>query len=76
MGQERSRTPVAERVDPVHGFAGRALAALDRVADAAGWAMSPVEQAEALVELARVEARVVELRWRVLAAADRDDLGA
>jgi hypothetical protein len=38
--------------------------------------MTPDEQAEALVELAVVEARVTELRWRVLAAADRNQVGA
>ena len=73
---EEVSTPVAERVDPVHGFAGAALAALDRVADSPGWAMSPDEQAEALVELSVLAARVTELRWRVLAAADANEIGA
>lgn len=69
-------TPVTERVNPVHGFAGRALAALDGVADAPAWAMTPREQAETLVELVQLAARVAELRWRVLAAADRNEIGA
>ncbi|GAB2756771.1 hypothetical protein GCM10027273_39450 [Nocardioides pakistanensis] len=69
-------TPVTERMNPIHGFAGRALAALDAVAGAPGWAMAPGEQAETLVELATLAARVEELRLRVLAAADRDDIGA
>ncbi|MGH3369021.1 MAG: DUF222 domain-containing protein [Nocardioidaceae bacterium] len=73
---EAPSTPIADRTDPVHGFAGAALAALDRVADSPGWAMTPAEQAEALVELTRVQARVAELRWRVLAAADRNQVGA
>ena len=33
---ENSPTPVADRTDPVHRFAGAALAALDRVAGARG----------------------------------------
>jgi hypothetical protein len=69
-------TAVAGRVDPVHRFAGAALAALDRVAGSPAWAMTPAERAEALVELSRVVARVTELGWRVLAAADRDEVGA
>lgn len=68
-------TPVAERTDPLHAFAGRALAVLDTLVERPAWAMTPDEQAEALVELARVEARVTELRWRVLAAADRNGIG-
>lgn len=73
---EHTTTPVSERTDPVHGFAGAALAALDRVAGAPAWAMTPGEQAETLVELSRVRARVEELSWRVLAAADRNQVGA
>jgi hypothetical protein len=63
------------RVNPVHRFAGAALAALDRVGGSPAWAMAPDEQAETLVELARLEARVTELRLRVLAAADRNAIG-
>ncbi len=73
---EKVSTPVAERVDPVHGFAGRALAVLDGLVDAPGWAMTPDEQAETLVELSVLAARVTELRWRVLAAADANEIGA
>ncbi len=69
-------TPLEDRANPLHGFAGRALAALDRIADAPAWAMTPEEQAEALVELQQVTARVTELRWRVLVAADRNEIGA
>ena len=71
----RQPTPLADRVHPVHGFAGAALAALDRVAGSPAWAMTPDEQAETLLELARAEARLVELRLRVLAAADRNRIG-
>jgi uncharacterized protein with PIN domain len=69
-------SPVAERSNPVHGFAGAALRAVERVTQAPVWAMSPAEQAETLVELTRLQARVTELTWRVLAAADRDEIGA
>lgn len=69
-------TPVAERPNPVHRFAGVALAALDRLVDAPAWAMTVDEQAEALVELTRLQARVAELRLRVVAAADRNEIGA
>jgi hypothetical protein len=74
--ESRSSTPVGERSNPVHGFSGAALRALDRLVGSPGWALSPDEQAEVLVELAQVESRVAELRWRVLAAADRSGLGA
>jgi hypothetical protein len=73
---ESSSTPIAERRNPVHGFAGAALVALDRVARTPAWAMSPTEQAETLVELSRLQAQVTELSWRVLAAAERDQIGA
>ena len=39
-------------------------------------AMTPREQAETLVELVQLASRVAELRWRVLAAADRNEIGA
>jgi hypothetical protein len=69
-------TPVAERSNPVHGFAGAALRAVDRIAGSPAWAMSSAEQAETLVELTRLQARVTQLTWRVLAAAERDEIGA
>lgn len=73
---ETQPTPVADRTEVVHRFAGAACAALDRVGDAPAWAMTPLEQAETLVELTTVAARIEELRWRVLAAADRNEVGA
>ena len=57
-------------------FAGSLHGALDRLTDTPTWSMSPAEQREALVELARAEARLVELRLRVLVAADRNQVGA
>ncbi len=73
---EISSTPVEGRTDRVHRFAGRALAVLDSIETAPAWAMTPAEQAETLTELARVRARLTELEWRVLAAADRNEIGA
>ncbi len=68
-------TTVVDRADPVHRFAGAALAALGRVASAPAWAMTPQEQATTLVELSQVQAGVEELKLRVLAAADRNQVG-
>lgn len=71
----RTGTPVEERTNPVHAFAGAALREVGRVAGAPGWAMSGAEQAEALVELDELVGRVVELKTRVLAAADLNAIG-
>ena len=57
-------------------FVGSLSGALDRLAGTSTWSMTPDEQREALVELARAEARLSELRLRVLVQADRDDVGA
>jgi Domain of unknown function (DUF222) len=67
---------MCERVNPVHAFAGSASAALDRLIGSPTWAMTPDEQAETMVELSRVAARVAELRLRVLVAGDRNQIGA
>jgi hypothetical protein len=72
----RSRTPVAERSNPVHGFAGAGLAAVDQVAGSPAWAMTPAEQAETLVELEELATRIGELKLRVLASAERNEVGA
>ncbi|MBA2463744.1 MAG: hypothetical protein H0V42_02050, partial [Nocardioidaceae bacterium] len=66
--------PVATR-HAVLGFTDGLGAALDRLSDVPAWSLSVAEQREALVSLARAEARVAELRLRVLVAADRDALG-
>lgn len=60
----------------MHGFAGRALDALDGVKNSSAWAMTLEEQAETLCELTRLEARLTELRWRVLSAAEHNEIGA
>jgi hypothetical protein len=49
--------------------------ALDAVSGTPAWALSPGEQAEALVSLTRAANRFAELQLRVLAAADRNEVG-
>ena len=66
----------APTAHPVVRFAGSLHGALDRLAPVPAWSMTPVEQREALVELARAEARLAEVRLRVLVAADRNQVGA
>jgi hypothetical protein len=51
-------------------------AALDRVADAPAWSMTPAEQRRVLVELTRQQARLAELKLRVLAGAEVNQVGA
>jgi hypothetical protein len=60
---------------PVLRFTHAAGAALDRLGDAPAWSMTVQEQREALVLLARLDARLDELQLRVLASADRNDIG-
>ena len=50
--------------------------ALADVAESPAWSMTPDEQREALIGLHRAEAGLVELRLRVLASADRNEVGA
>src|SRR5512139_3017284 len=72
-------TPPTGGVSEPHAvvrFAGSLAGALDRLSGVPTWSMSPAEQREALVELARAEARLVELRLRVLVDADRNQVGA
>src|SRR4051795_8825962 len=60
---------------PIGAFSARLAAALDRVTDAPAWSMTPEEERTVLVQLAASAARRAELGLRVLAAADRDDVG-
>src|SRR4051795_9581514 len=60
---------------PIVAFSARLAAALDRLADAPAWSMTPEEERTVLVELAASAARLSELGLRVLAAADRDNVG-
>ncbi|MFL6135024.1 MAG: hypothetical protein ACJ72A_19630, partial [Nocardioidaceae bacterium] len=61
---------------PIVWFGARVHEVLDGLVDCAAWSMTAQEQREALVELSRAEARISELRLRVLAAADRNDIAA
>ena len=71
-----SSTGLERQPHPIVGFAARAHAVLDTLTDAPAWSMTRAEQRHALTELARLQARIVELHLRVLAAADRCDLAA
>ena len=57
-------------------FARAVDEALDRVADAPAWSMTPQEQRETALLLDRLESRLSELGMRVLVAADRNEVGA
>ena len=61
---------------PLAAFGARAHQVLDGLADAPAWSMTAEEQRTALLDLARLQARVAELRLRVLVAADRNDVAA
>ncbi|MGN6577824.1 MAG: DUF222 domain-containing protein [Nocardioides sp.] len=50
--------------------------ALDRLADAPLWSMTLAEQRQGLVKIHRERARLEELELRLLAQADRDQVGA
>ncbi|HEX4977765.1 MAG TPA: DUF222 domain-containing protein [Nocardioides sp.] len=67
-GGPRLRAPVLRFTDSM----GRAL---DDLVEVATWSMSEAELGEALVELTREEARLVELRLRVLREADARRVG-
>src|ERR687890_393237 len=71
-----SSTGLERQPHPIAGFTRRLHVVLDTLADAPAWSMTTGEQRYALTELARAEARLAELRFRVLAAADRADLAA
>jgi hypothetical protein len=61
---------------PVVDFAARFRARLDWLAEAPVWSMTPTEQADVLVDLARARAQLDGLWLRVLAAADTHDVAA
>src|SRR5919107_4280946 len=71
-----STTGLERQPHPIAGFTRRLHAVLDTLADAPAWSMTGEEQRYALTELARAEARISELRFRVLAAADTSDVAA
>lgn len=71
-----SRTSAESRAHPIARFSSRLHEVLDGLAPTPAWSMSTEEQRQTLVEIARAEARLGELRLRVLAAADRSDVAA
>ncbi len=60
---------------PIGGAVARVHAALDEVTGTPAWSMSQTATAEALVEIARAEARLVEVRSRLLAHAETVAVG-
>jgi hypothetical protein len=70
------RTGDPDAVHPLTRFSHRANAVLDGLVDAPTWTLTAAEAGATLVDLTRLQARVAELRLRVLAAADTLDLGA
>ncbi|MEP7092220.1 MAG: DUF222 domain-containing protein [Nocardioidaceae bacterium] len=58
---------------PLVEFAVRVHGVLDRLADTPAWSMTAPEQRHVLIDLARAQARIEEVRLRVLAAGDRAD---
>jgi hypothetical protein len=58
------------------GFARALDGRLTEVGDVPAWSMSRAEQREALLALDRLESRLTEVRLRVLAAANRNEVGA
>ena len=55
---------------PIGGAVARVHSVLDEVAEAPVWSLDQAATPEALEQIARVEARMVELRSRVLAHAE------
>ena len=66
---------MGERTHPITEFSARLETALDALAEVPAWSMTAEEERTVLVELSRSSARLFELLLRVLAAADRDDVG-
>lgn len=69
-------TGLESQAHPIARFSARLHHGLDGLAASPAWSMTADEQRSALVELARAEARITELRLRVLAAADHADVAA
>ncbi len=71
-----STTGMESSGHPITRSTGRIHQVLDGLADTPAWSMTPTEQRTALIELSRAESRILELRLRVLAAADHADIAA
>src|SRR5680860_778273 len=61
---------------PIVRCSGRVVDAIAAVAGTPAWSMTPAEQRTALVDLTRAQARLCELRLRVLASGDNNSIGA
>jgi uncharacterized protein DUF222 len=71
-----STTADALTAHPIADFTTRLHARLDDLAQTQAWSMSRDEQRSVLMDLTRGQARIEELRLRVLAAGDRADIAA
>ncbi len=67
-------TPVGDRFDRVHWFAGRVHEVLDGLGDPHPYSLTPGQVAETVGELERAAARLSGLALRLVAQADIDDL--
>jgi hypothetical protein len=67
-------TQLPVQTHPIAAFGAWLHEVLDTLVDAPAWAMTPAEQRDAVVALARAENRLAELRLRVIAAADRSEV--
>jgi hypothetical protein len=73
-----SSTEGTYQAPPAHAIlqcAGQIRAALEQVASAPTWSMTPDEQRASLIDLTRIQAQLAELRLRVLAGADNNQVG-
>ena len=59
------------RIHPVRAFARQLTARLDQLAPTAVWSLSPADQRETLLDLAKAKSQLAALELRVLAEADR-----
>ena len=59
------------RTHPVRAFARQLTVRLDQLAPTAVWSMSPADQRDTLIELAKAKSQLAALELRVLAEADR-----
>ena len=59
------------RTHPVRAFARQLTVRLDQLAPTVVWSMSPADQRDTLIELAKAKSQLAALELRVLAEADR-----
>ena len=73
-GHDADNTVESMAGHPLADLGVRLNGVLDRLVDVPAWSMTAAEQRTALVDLARAQARMEEVRLRVLAAGDRADV--